>query len=480
MNIRDLLLKLAPAAEKRGIQLPNDVDLTSEMTRVQLVELRQALVRFSRATLKAVEANPTDREARDLEDHHEQSMAIIDAVSDEMKLREAQDADESELRAQRHRQHNDSRRPSEQGGPRPAGDDGDEFRGDDYGWSRSRPSGGPLTTWTTKDREEIRVFAPRDNMARQEMRGFPLGSILRSMVTGARTDGEKRALAEGTGSAGGFTVPTPLAEYYIDKLRRKSVVVQAGAMTVPMDRETLAIARVETDPQASWKLENDPVDETDMTFGRVELKAKTLLGLIRVSRELLDDSVNVDQAVENAFIQSAALEFDRACLYGSGTDAEPLGLANISGIPEVSMGTNGGALTNYDKLIDAVYEMQVRDAASPTAAVWHPRTGAALAKLKDVNNNPLTVPEMIGSIPKIATTGVPINETQGSATNASSIIFGDFRAMIIGMRSQIRIELLRERYADRFQYGFVLWSRADMQIAHKACFSRLKGIIPAA
>lgn len=238
--------------------------------------------------------------------------------------------------------------------------------------------------------------------------------------------------------------------------------------------------RISVGPQAAWKLENDPVDETGMTFGRVKLQAKTLIGIIRVSRELLDDSVNVNQALENAFTQSAALELDRACLYGSGVDAEPLGLANIVGINEVSMGTNGAALSNYDKLIDAVYEMQVDNAADPTAAIYHPRTGAALAKLKDANNNPLTVPEMIARIPKLNTTGIPINETQGSGTNASSILFGNWTEMILGLRSNIRIEVLRERYADSFQYGFLLWLRGDMQLAHAASFSRLKGIIPAA
>lgn len=38
----------------------------------------------------------------------------------------------------------------------------------------------------------------------------------------------------------------------------------------------------------------------------------------------------------------------------------------------------------------------------------------------------------------------------------------------------------RERYADYGQVGFLVWMRADVQLAHKASFSRLKSIIPAA
>ncbi len=85
----------------------------------------------------------------------------------------------------------------------------------------------------------------------------------------------------------------------------------------------------------------------------------------------------------------------------------------------------GAALTNYDSLIDAIYEMQLDNAADPTAAIMHPRTLASLAKLKDGNSNPMTVPEMVARMPMLTTTAAPIGETQGTATNASSIVCGD-------------------------------------------------------
>lgn len=106
-------------------------------------------------------------------------------------------------------------------------------------------------------------------------------------------------------------------------------------------------------------------------------------------------------------------------------------------------------------------------------------TGAALAKLKDGDGNPLNVPQMVSSVPMLTTTSASIAETQGTANNASSILYGNFRELFIGMRDEVQVTVLRERYADYGQVGFLVWMRADVQLAHKASFSRLKGIIPA-
>ena len=83
---------------------------------------------------------------------------------------------------------------------------------------------------------------------------------------------------------------------------------------------------------------------SDPTFERVMLEAKSLMGLVRVSRELLEDSVNVSSILEYAFTKGMALEFDRAALYGSGSSNQPTGVALTDGINSVSMGTNGAAL----------------------------------------------------------------------------------------------------------------------------------------
>jgi HK97 family phage major capsid protein len=351
---------------------------------------------------------------------------------------------------------------------------GEAFGVDDGLSAFAFPSG-----WTDQRGNPVRVLDRNERFATERSRGMSFGDHVRALAVGPRNDAEKRALSEGTASEGGYTVPAPLAAEFIDRLRAQTVAIRAGARTVPMTSQSLAIARLDTDPSVTWRLENSLIDDSDPVFSRILLEAKAVAGIVKVSRELLADTVNASEMLTNAFAQAMALELDRVALWNDGADDGPIGVAATSGINEVSMGTNGAALANYDKLIDAVYEMQLDNANDPTAAIMHPRTQAALAKLKDGQNNPLTVPDMIARIPRLTTTSASIAETQGSATTASSILFGDYRHLFIGMRDEVQITVLRERYADYGQVGFLCWMRADVQLAHKASFSRLKGIIPA-
>jgi HK97 family phage major capsid protein len=67
--------------------------------------------------------------------------------------------------------------------------------------------------------------------AEDHFSGLTLGRYLRSMITGASNDLERRALAAGTDSSGGFTTPDILSAELIDMLRAKSVLSAAGART---------------------------------------------------------------------------------------------------------------------------------------------------------------------------------------------------------------------------------------------------------
>jgi HK97 family phage major capsid protein len=411
-----------------------------------------------RAITNSIKDDAPAEEARSIEDAYEGMIEIFDAIENEKNARgilgsrEARDSDVNPMR------------------PMPA--DG-ETRGEDNGEVYTTRSG-----WSDKKGAEIRVLTPKQPFATARVEGPSLGDCLRALIAGPRNEAERRALAEGTDSAGGYTVPKPLAMDFIDKLRARSVVMAAGARTVDMTSETLSIARLETDPTFAWRAENSEVTPSDPTFGRVLLEAKSLMGMVKLSRELLEDSVNVSAALEKAFTKGMALEFDRAALYGTGADNQPTGVANVSAINAVSMGTNGAALVSYDSLIDAIYEMQLDNAGDPTAMIYHPRTGVTLAKMKDGEGNPIIVPKMVADVPRLVTTSMPITETQGTASTASSILFGDWTELLIGLRASLRIEVLRERYAEFHQYAFIAYMRGDVQLAHANSFSRLKGIIP--
>lgn len=432
------------------------------MKTAKLIELeRQKLALHEEAReLFAQLKDSTGAQLSELEGKHDRVMRSVDQVN--LDIDEARSDEASRVVRE-------SRRPGSNGSIPASYDGGDSA----LAWASENRTG-----WTDQNGKPVRVVAANERVSNDEQRGTALGDVVRAMVTGPRNDIEKRALSEGTNSAGGFTVPAPLASWFIDRLRGRSVVIAAGAMTVPMESATLAIARLETDPAIGWRAENAALASGDPTFGRVLLTAKSLAGIMLMSRELLMDTVNAGQMIEQAIAKAMALEMDRAAIYGDGTGNSPTGIINVIGINEVSMGTNGAQLASYDKLIDTIYEMQLKNAANPTAGIMHPRSGASLAKLKDVQSNPLQVPEMVRRVPLLTTTSAPITETVGTSSNTSSIVYGDYSQLFIGMRQDITIQMLNELYAGTGQIGLAVHARIDVQLAHKESFSRLKGITP--
>ena len=106
--------------------------------------------------------------------------------------------------------------------------------------------------WRDQNGREVRAYRPDEKVAdghRAEYPDVTIGGFVRSMITGPRNDSEKRALSEGTLSAGGYTVPTPLAREFIDMLRARTVCINAGAQNAADgfgDTENCAIDRRRT------------------------------------------------------------------------------------------------------------------------------------------------------------------------------------------------------------------------------------------
>ena len=174
------------------------------------------------------------------------------------------------------------------------------------------------------DGETVRSFIERTRPEQaEEYRGLSAGRFLRAMVTRPQTEQERRALGESTDSAGGYTVPDILSAEIIDNLRAASVTRQAGARIVPLDSDKHSFAKLLSDPIATWRAEHQKVEESDPTFGRVLFEPKSLAVLVKVSARLLEDSLNIEQALLHALRMSLALEIDRVALMGTGTGNEP-------------------------------------------------------------------------------------------------------------------------------------------------------------
>lgn len=308
---------------------------------------------------------------------------------------------------------------------------------------------------------------------------------LRGLATGDWTGAEQeRAMSEGTLTAGGNLVPTPLATSVIDIARNSSVVMRAGATTVPMTAGTLKLARLTGEGTPAWKTENAAITAADMTFDAVTFTARTLVRLVTLSVELFEDAdPSGDGVIARSFGQQMALELDRAALLGSGTAPEPRGILNQTGVTITDHGANGSAIgplgtgLGYDFLIDAVASVRAAN-FEPTAQITAPRTEASLAKLKEATTNAYAAPPAaLSTIPRYATKQIPIALTTGTSTDTSYAFTGDWSQLLIGIRTSFTLKFLQERYmADTLSYAFLAYLRADVQLAQPAAFVVDRGV----
>jgi HK97 family phage major capsid protein len=294
---------------------------------------------------------------------------------------------------------------------------------------------------------------------------------LRGLAT-AKWDGaeHERALAEATVGAGGALVPSPLSSRVIDLARNRTVVMRAGAVTVPMASQTLALARLTSEGTPAWKTENAAITAADMVFDRVTFTARTLVRLITLSVELFEDAdPSSEGVIANAFAGQMAVELDRVALLGTGTAPEPRGVVNQSGVTTTAHGANGTAITNYDWWLDAIGAVRAAG-FEPNAHIQAPRSSTSLSKLKEATTNAYLAPPA-NMLPMLTTKSVPITLTTGTSTDTSYVFTADWSQLMVGIRTDFNLRFLGERFlADNLQYAFLAYLRADVQLAQPTAF----------
>lgn len=323
------------------------------------------------------------------------------------------------------------------------------------GWARGRAGGNP-EQWQAADSGELR-----------------LSSLIAALVTGGQPDflsgPEIVALTGGSGPGGGYLVPEPLAVGMIDRVRAAARVFQAGARVVPMDVDTLSIARLTAGETPEWKTEGEAIAEKSMTFDRVTFTARTLPVLVKLSKELFEDlSSEGRRLIEGEISEQLAIELDRAVLRGSGTPPEPRGIRNQTNVQIHELGSgNGAPVTAYDDLLDALGLIREQNGEA-TGILMSSREATTFDKMKVATGAPLDAPAAIGRIPRYVTNQIPTTLSVGGSDDCSEIYVCDWSSVLVGMRTSLdlRVRVLSERYADYGQIGLfgvppLWWTSAD-------------------
>jgi len=309
-------------------------------------------------------------------------------------------------------------------------------------------------------------------------RDIGLADFMRGVARMKTTSEATRALAVGTDTAGGFTVPIETMGGVLQALVPASSLLQAGAAILPLSdgAKSYSFAATNVIPTASWRNENAQLTQSEPTFKNITVVPRDLAFMVKMSRELLADSPNAEVALQQAIAQALALEIDRAGLMGSGTAPEPRGLKNTVGIQTVTNGAAGTVLASYANFFSGVEKLLIASAPMPTAAIMAPRSLVKLGALADTTGQPLQVPSLLQNIKLLQTSQVPVNLTVGASVDCSDIYLGDFTQMAFAVREQASVVVNDSIAADYGQIVFVVHTRVDVLVMYPAAFCLISGV----
>lgn len=274
---------------------------------------------------------------------------------------------------------------------------------------------------------------------------------------------EARALASGTGTAGGYTVPQG---FYAEL--QEAIKTFGGVRNVAFELNTAAgnqlmIPTANNTAQVGAILaENAAATTSDPTFGQTSLTAyKYTSNIILVPIELLQDSAfDVEAWVKTRIAERIARITNQHFTTGTGS-SQPQGIvtAAVSG----KVGATGQTTSvTVDDIIDLEHSI---DPAyrSQASFMFHDGTLKTLKKLKDSTGRFLWSAGLtVGAPDQILGYNYTINQDMAQmAANAKSIIFGKLSSYWV--RNVMDISLVRfgEKYMDQGQVGFVAFARYD-------------------
>ncbi len=268
-----------------------------------------------------------------------------------------------------------------------------------------------------------------------------------------------KALAEGTGSSGGYLVPEEVSAEVMRLVRARSAIMRLGPRTVPV-KNRLSVVSLSTGASAAYVAENATIPTSEQTFAETGLLSpKTLAALTPISTRLLRDaseSPSVEQVIREDLAEVLALRQDLAFVQGPG-GSEPLGFVNHAGLtPARNLGVNGRAI-DFDDLKAMVAAVRMQNAPFERPGwLFHPHLLSRLELLKDGDGRYLADAGLLSFAPtgaggtllgyRFATsTQIPVNVTTGSSTDTSYIVFGsDWQEAWVGENESLSIEASSE------------------------------------
>ena len=270
----------------------------------------------------------------------------------------------------------------------------------------------------------------------------------------------QNALSIGTDSEGGFLCPEEYEKKLVEALEDE-VFFRNLATVIRTSSGDRKIPIVTSKGEAAWIDEGGQFPESDDSFGQTSIGAHKLATMIKVSDELLNDSVfNIEQYISKEFGRRIGTKEEEAFFVGDGT-GKPIGIFNKTGGAETGVTAATTGIT-FDDVMDLYYSLR---APYRNKATWilNDSTVKAIRKLKDGNGNYIWQPSVREGEPdrilnRPYRTSIYVPEL---AAGSRVMAFGDFSYYWIADRQGRSFKRLNELYATTGQVGFLASERVD-------------------
>jgi len=219
-----------------------------------------------------------------------------------------------------------------------------------------------------------------------------------------------------------------------------------------------------TSMSTAWIGEDEDAPQTDIDFGVIGLRNKTISARGAVTRKLLkQSSIDVEALIRMSVAKAIALEIDRAGIYGDGTNNQPIGIVPTNNINAVNFST--ASKPTYAEIVEMETQIAADNADIGTMLYMLPATMRGhlktTQKFDGTNGNP------------IWESGNTLNGYQTEVTNqilGTDIIFGNFSDLYVGMWGGLELTVDPYTKAETGRIKINAFQDVDFEVARPESF----------
>lgn len=268
------------------------------------------------------------------------------------------------------------------------------------------------------------------------------------------------------------------AASFIDLLRNKMILNEAGVTVLSGLVGDVQIPRQSGGASAFWLAEQDAVTESTPTTDKVTLAPKTVGAFLDMSRKFIQQaSIDADAFAENDLTTTLALAMDLAGLHGSGAANQPTGIASTVGIGSVAGGANGAAPT-WANIV--ALETEVSQDNADIGNLSYITNTKVRGKLKNtlVGTDQRMVWEQgaqpLNGYDARVTNQVSSTLTKGTSVGVcSAIFFGNWADLLMGLWGGLDILVDPYTASTKGDVRVVAFQDVDFQVRHPESFAAM-------